>query len=82
MLSYLIQMGHRRIALLKTTTPLTEKRGRANGDLDALAEAGLPVDQGLMINAHFKASEARQAVPALIVAKTSPTAIVGSTDTM
>lgn len=48
----LLRHGHRRIAFINTTTPAPAKDGRLQGYRDALEAAGIPYDDGLVIEAY------------------------------
>lgn len=47
----LIAQGHERIAFLNTTSPSPAREGRLRGHREALVEAGLPVDDALVVDA-------------------------------
>lgn len=53
MITKLIQMGHTRIGLLNGLDQVSTARERRLGYIEALVEAGLPVDENLMIEASY-----------------------------
>lgn len=82
LVAYLIGLGHRRIAFIKASVPLLDLRHRESGYIDALAQAGIPLDEALICDAHFKAQLAREAVSNLLALPDPPTAIACATDEM
>jgi DNA-binding LacI/PurR family transcriptional regulator len=63
--SHLIRLGRKRIVFLGDIED-PEPVQRHRGYLDALAQAGLPVDPALIVPAHFEVESAEAAVDALI----------------
>ena len=72
--AHLLARGHRRIALLVTDTDWTTDAGRTRGYRRALGEAGLPVDERLILPIEFHAEDAEERISALLD-REAPTAI-------
>jgi LacI family transcriptional regulator len=72
--AHLLSLGHRRIALLVADTDWSSDMGRLYGYRMALTEAGVPVDERLILPIGFHAPDAEQRIEALI-AEQAPTAI-------
>lgn len=81
---YLIQMGHRRIALLNLDAPFYQPaRMRRLGYEQALKEAGLSLDPSLIIEIHqptYDTDEWREVVGRLLDRPDRPTAVVAFND--
>jgi len=79
---HLIRLGHRRVATI--TGPLTMTAGldRRDGYRHALAEAGLPADPALAVEADFTAEGGYQAMRRLLALPNHPRAIFAASDTM
>jgi LacI family transcriptional regulator len=71
--AHLIELGHRRIGLLVADTDWTTDAGRARGYRAAHDEAGLTVDEQLVVPIGFHAADADLLIDALLDAE--PTAI-------
>lgn len=72
--THLLELGHRRIALLVAETDWTSDAGRLRGYRAAHEEAGVPVDEGLIVRVRFHAPDAEERIAALLDID-SPTAI-------
>jgi LacI family transcriptional regulator len=72
--AHLLELGHRRIALLVAETDWTSDTGRLRGYRAAHEEAGVPVDEGLIVRVRFHAPDAEERIAALLDID-SPTAI-------
>jgi DNA-binding LacI/PurR family transcriptional regulator len=79
---HLIDLGHRRIALL--SGPLSEdcSQDRCTGYQQALAAAGLPFDEGIVREGDWSASSGYQAVQSLLESPRSFTAVFAQNDRM
>jgi LacI family transcriptional regulator len=71
---HLLELGHRRIALLGVETDWTSDAGRLDGYRAAFADAGARVDEGLIVRIPRHAPDAEERIEALVAAE-SPTAI-------
>jgi LacI family transcriptional regulator len=72
--AHLLGLGHRRVALLGVKTSWTTDAGRLAGYRKAHADAGLAVDEGLILQIEFHAPDAEERIVALLD-KAAPTAI-------
>lgn len=72
---HLLQLGHRRIALLIDETKWTSGAGRLSGYHAAHAAAGVPVDQDLIAFTSFEAAAAGATVGRLLDARPDVTAV-------
>jgi len=72
---HLLDLGHRRIALLVDETDWTTGRERMHGYEEALAHAGIGVDPALMVAAGWDVEGARQVTLQLLAQDPAPTAI-------
>jgi LacI family transcriptional regulator len=79
---HLIELGHVRIAHLAGPRPHNDAVERRRGYEDALAEAGLPVDEGLVAEGDFKAQGGLAAMRRLLLARPGLTAVFASSDQM
>lgn len=79
---YLIQRGHRRIAMIGATPELTPGRTRLAGYREALAEADLPFDATLVTKGDFMRPGGEQAMRALMALPERPTAVFCANDLM
>lgn len=77
---YLLALGHRRIAYLTGTPGLTVTALRLAGYEAALAQAGLLVDQSLVVSAGFLEEEGHQAARELLSRATDFTAVLAAND--
>jgi len=64
--SHLLGLGHRRIALLVADTDWTTDAGRLRGYVAAHEEAGMAVDEGLVLPIPFHAPDAEERIGALL----------------
>jgi LacI family transcriptional regulator len=72
--SHLIALGHRRIGLLVVDTEWTSDAGRLKGYRDAHADAGLPLDERLIVRIAPHAGDTDSRIAALLDIE-APTAI-------
>lgn len=77
---HLLDLGHRRIALINLPRDLTPGRERFEGYQRALLEAGLNVDAGLVHEGQFKAGSVGASIDALLRRPDRPTALVASSN--
>ena len=71
---HLLDLGHRRVGLLVADTNWTSDAGRLRGYRDAHADAGVPIDDGLIVRIGFHAADAIARIGALLDER-RPTAI-------
>jgi DNA-binding LacI/PurR family transcriptional regulator len=77
---HLIELGHRRIAIICGPEGLWSSRARLDGYRAALDSAGLSPDEGLVRRAAFSASDGRTQAGELLSLTRPPTAIVAGND--
>ena len=77
---HLLGLGHRRIGLIQLPSELAESEPRYLGYLDALAEAGLPSDPALVIEAGRGEEDGYQAMGELLSAPSAPSAVLACSD--
>ncbi|HLI88106.1 MAG TPA: LacI family DNA-binding transcriptional regulator [Ktedonobacteraceae bacterium] len=82
MAARLIALGHRRIAFVTGPANVVTANIRLQGYMAALAEAGLPIDPGLLLAGNFDRESGEQAVSALVhmAPEQRPTAIFAAND--
>jgi LacI family transcriptional regulator/LacI family repressor for deo operon, udp, cdd, tsx, nupC, and nupG len=73
--SHLLQLGHTRIAIINGPLVFTTARDRQAGYEDALREAGLTVDDKLVVHCPFKQSDGYSAMQQLLQLADPPTAV-------
>jgi LacI family transcriptional regulator len=79
---YLIELGHLRIACIAGPSQLTPSAERVLGYRRALAEAGLPVDEGLIVPGDFRYEGGESAMWRLLRMEWPPTAVFCCNDLM
>ena len=79
---HVLELGHRRVAFIAGPTNTSTAAERLEGFRRALAESGVPVDETLIRQGHYKADFARQAALELLTLPRPPTAIVAGNDLM
>jgi LacI family transcriptional regulator len=72
--AHLLELGHRRVGLLVADTDWTTDAGRLRGYRAGHAEAGVPVDERLVLSIGFHAPDAEERIDRL-VAQARPTAV-------
>lgn len=82
MVRHIIRLGHRRIGLIKGGVQHLSSRMREEGYRDALLEAGLPVDEALIVQGDYSYRSGLGATDALLNLQPPPTAIFASNDDM
>jgi LacI family transcriptional regulator len=79
--AHLLAAGHRRIALLVVETGWTSDAGRLEGYRAAHADAGVPVDERLILRIALKAPDAAARIAALLDVE-APTAIFAANNAL
>ncbi|MEU4835130.1 substrate-binding domain-containing protein [Streptosporangium sp. NPDC023615] len=77
---HLLELGHRRIAIVAGPTHLLSARARLDGYRAAMDQAGVPVDPRLVRGASFVFEDGIEHALALLALPDPPTAIFGSND--
>ena len=77
---HLIDLGHSRIAVICGPDYATSALGRVAGFRQAMAEAGLPVDEDLLAPSTFSIESGEAAAEALLAQPNRPTAIFAMND--
>ncbi len=77
---HLVDLGHRRIGVIAGPTYASSARGRREGALDALREAGADLDPELVRGVDFSVETGHDAAEQLLRLSTKPTAIFAVTD--
>jgi LacI family transcriptional regulator len=78
---HLLALGHRRIAMVTGRPDLESSALRERGYREALAAAGVPVDEALLQVGAYQAAASTQAARRLLDAPEPPTAIFAANDT-
>jgi len=73
--SHLIELGHKRIAMINGPLALTTARDRQAGYEQALREAGMSLDERLVIHSAFKQAGGQAAMRQLLLSAVRPTAV-------
>jgi len=73
--SHLIRLGHLRVGIINGPLVLSTARDRQTGYEDALREAGLPIDENLIVHCAFKQQAGYAAMQQLLGLATPPTAV-------
>ncbi len=79
---HLIELGHSRIAFVAGSAEYGSSSKRIGGYRDALGEAGLPPDPGLVVQGDFHFDRAAQETRRLLERGDRPTAIIAENDEM
>ena len=79
---HLIGAGHERIACITGPSHLTPSADRVTGYRRALAEAGIPVDESLLVRGDFHAQSGELAALQLLTGPHPPSAILACNDMM
>lgn len=79
---HLIELGHRRIGCITGPSDLTLSAERVTGYRCALQEAGLAVDESLIVRGNFQYESGYQATRQFLVQADPPTAIFACNDLM
>lgn len=78
---HLLELGHRRVALLGAETDWTSDAGRLRGYRAALREANLPMDKRLIVRVPHNAADTESRIEALLDDE-QPTAIFAANNTL
>jgi LacI family transcriptional regulator len=73
--AHLLRLGHKRVAIINGPLALTTARDRQSGYEDALRDAGLPVDESLVVHCDFRHAEGRAAMEQLLDQASPPSAL-------
>lgn len=79
---YLIELGHRRIAHIAGPSSHLDSQERREGYQQALRDAGLPIDEGLIVEGEFSEQSGLMTVEALFARAARFTAVFASNDQM
>jgi LacI family transcriptional regulator, galactose operon repressor len=79
--AHLLGRGHRRVGLLVARTEWTSDAGRLHGYRSAHADAGVPVDERLILPIEFHASDAEKRI-ARLIDEERPTAIFAANNVL
>ncbi len=80
---YLLDLGHRRFAMLAGVTRANDRAaGRVAGVQAALREAGLPLQPGQLVERHYGLAEARSGLRELLKRDPAPTALICGNDVL
>ena len=77
---HLLGLGHRRIAIITGPPNLSTSRLRLEGYSQALAEAGVPLDDALIAGGPYRRDAARAATVHLLGQPTPPTALIATSN--
>lgn len=77
---HLIELGHRRLAMIAGSDRILCCRARLDGYRSAMEDAGVPVDAGLVVRAGLTVEEGRSAALGLLNRPEPPTAIFACND--
>ncbi len=73
--AHLIQLGHKRVAIINGPEVLTTAHDRQAGYEDALREAGLPLEESLVVHCDFRQAAGHAAMQQLLSLAAPPTAV-------
>ncbi len=79
---YLLTLGHRRIACITGPSQLTPSAERVTGYRNALEEAGVAVDDLLILAGDFQSQSGHEAMRSLLTLSSPPTAVFVCNDLM
>jgi len=79
---HLIELGHRRIGCITGPSDVTPSAERVIGYQQALQEAGIPVDEALIVRGDFQYESGYRAAQQLLALEDPPTAIFACNDLM
>ncbi|HTP00208.1 MAG TPA: LacI family DNA-binding transcriptional regulator [Anaerolineales bacterium] len=79
-MEYLLGLGHRRIGFVSGRDELESANRRLKGYQDALANAGIPMDEGLIASGDYTTETGAKCARQLLAVKHRPTAIFASND--
>ena len=79
---HLLDLGHRRIAVVRGLAGITSSTERVDGFLRAMADRGVEVDPRYVLDGHSRVDDAEHAVREVLSAPDRPTAIVSLNNSM
>jgi LacI family transcriptional regulator len=79
---HLIEMGHKRIGCISGPSKVNLSAQRVTGYIQALEQAGLAVDQNLIMSGDFHPGSGQEAATRLLAMQNPPTAIFACNDLM
>ncbi|MBC2932867.1 LacI family DNA-binding transcriptional regulator [Nocardioides sp. zg-1228] len=79
---HLLELGHTRIGMVTGRADLVSAQLREQGFRDALGEAGVPVDESLVVRGAFETDVAREVAHQLLGRSDRPTAVFAANDQM
>jgi LacI family transcriptional regulator len=79
-MAYLIRLGHRRIGLIAGRPELESAKRRLSGYRDALTNAGIPLDESLIVPGDFTEKNGVEGATKLLTLPNPPTAIFACND--
>jgi len=79
---HLIDLGHRRIGCITGPSDVTPSADRVTGYRQALRDAGLPFDEGIVVKGDFQFEGGYRAAQQLLAVDDAPTAIFACNDLM
>lgn len=79
---HLLNLGHRRIAQITGPPSLYTAAERICGFRERMAVAGVPLDEGLIVNGRYREEEAYAVTMALMMRECAPTAILAANNMM
>ena len=79
---YLIDLGHERIACITGPSYLTPSAKRVHGYLKTLQDAGLPIDEALIVQGDFRPQSGYSGMNTLLKLPDPPTAVFACNDMM
>lgn len=77
---HLVDLGHRRIAVLTGPSILSTSRLRLEGYRRALAEADVPIEEDLILSGPYRRDAARVATMRLLQQENGPTALIATSN--
>ena len=77
---HLLDLGHRRVGIIAGPSYASSSRGRVAGYRQAMAEAGLAVDEALVVESSFGIDSGAEAAAKLMALSPRPTAIFAVND--
>ena len=79
---YLLSLGHRRIGCITGSSDATPSAERVEGYKRGLKEAGVPVDESLIVRGDFQYWGGEEAINRLLALEEAPTAVFACNDLM
>lgn len=79
---HLLELGHRRIGIVTGNLKMSSARFRLAGYRDAITDAGLDIDEDLIVNGRYDAGAAYTAIGKLLALPEPPTAVIVCNEVM